>query len=173
MQIEPTLVDLTSFTVVGLSARFISPMSPDGNNQQIIPPLWAALDLRITELLAAGDAPKPEEFWGLCRCLSPAERSREDELEYLAGVRMDRVSGDGLPAGMVAWEVPATRYARFTHRGPIAMLCETMGYVYGTWFPRSAYEPTFVMELEHYDHRFKLDAADSELDCYVGLRARG
>lgn len=171
MPLEPTIIDLPSFTVAGLSARFIGAMSPDANNQQIIPPLWQAFDALLPDLIAAGDAPHPTEFWGLCRFLSPAERSRDDELEYMAGVRLDRI--DALPAGATTWEVPAARYARFTHRGPIARLCETLGYVYGTWFPRSEYEPLFAMELEHYDDRFKLDAEDSELDCYVGLRARG
>ena len=170
MNLEPTLIDLPAFAVVGLSARFIAAMSPDATNLTVIPPLWMALGQRRAEVLASGHAPRPNESWGLCRCLPPDDRSREDELEYLAGVRID--GPVALPGGFARWDVPATRYARFTHRGPIATFGETLGYVYGSWFPRSDFEPSFAMEAELYDHRFKLNEEDSELDYYVAIRAR-
>jgi predicted transcriptional regulator YdeE len=38
---NPTIKTIEPFTVVGLSARFISAMSPDANNFTVIPKLWA------------------------------------------------------------------------------------------------------------------------------------
>ncbi|MCC5021792.1 MAG: GyrI-like domain-containing protein [Candidatus Synoicihabitans palmerolidicus] len=105
--------------------------------------------------------------FGACRCLDPQDRTRDDELEYLAGVE---VTGEvDISAGMVRWEIPAIRCARFTHRGPVTTFSETLSYVYGSWFPRSSYEPSMAYELERYDERFKLDAPDSEWDYFVGL----
>ncbi len=171
MNLEPTIIELPAFSVVGPADRFIAAMSPDSNNLEIIPPLWAGFKQRFGEIHRAFALPKPHEAWGICRCLPADQRSREDELEYLAGVQV-APGGGPLPAGLVRWEIPRHRFARFTHRGPIDTFCETISYVYGAWFPRSEYETDMGLELELYDERFKFGEKDSELDYYVRIRPK-
>ncbi|WP_221030380.1 AraC family transcriptional regulator [Actomonas aquatica] len=170
MSFEPTLLDLPALTLVGLSDRFIAAMSPDATNMDVIPPLWRSFQQRCGEIHRAYVVREPNQAWGVCRCLPPTDRTREDELEYLAGVQIDPEAHGDLPEGMVRWDVPARRYARFTHRGPIETFPETLSYVWGAWFPRSEYEPAMEAELELYDERFKPGAEDSVLDYYVALR---
>ncbi len=167
MNLEPTILDLPAFAIAGLSARFIAATSPDSNNMQVIPPLWGQFMARQGEVRSLGCAPEAGTFWAACRCLPPEDRTREDELEYIAGVK---IAGDPpLPADMVRWEIPARTFARFTHRGRIENFGETLGYIYGAWLPRSAYVPTMEVELELYDERFDINSDDSEIDYYVGI----
>ena len=170
MKLEPTFVELPAFSLVGPAATFIAAMSPDSNNLEIIPPLWAGFKQRFRDIMAVYEMPRPNQAWGACRCLPAVQRSREDELEYLAGVE---ISGDApVPNGLVRWEVPARRYARFIHRGPIDTFTETVGYVFGSWFPRSGFEPTMDVELELYDERFDPGSEESVLEYYVALREK-
>lgn len=165
---KPTLLELPGLTLVGPSAHFISAASPDANNLQIIPPLWHAVTARKQEL-----GPPLDRFaYGACRCLPETERSREDELDYLAGFS---VAADAKPpAGMARWTVPAGTYALFVHRGPVTRLSETINYAFASWLPRSDYihaEPW--IELERYDDRFKIDGSpDSEMEYLLPVRPR-
>lgn len=166
MNLEPTIEEHPALSIVGLSARFIAAVSPDANNLEVIPPLWGALSARRAELrLAAGAV-----SYGACRCLSPAQRSRPDELEYLAGFALP--ADAPVPAGMVRWDVPAQRCARFTHRGPVQRFGETLNYIYGSWFPRSEYELADGVEIEIYDARFHPPGEDSEVDYLVPIQRR-
>ncbi len=170
MQPVPEILDVPAFSVVGLSARFIAAMSPDANNLAVIPPLWGRFMERRVELVGTGAVREVNVSFGVCRCLPPEQRTRDDELVYLAGagVRGDVI----LPEGMERWEIPGGRYARFTHRGPVESFSETLNAIYGGWFPRSDYEPVMEIEYELYDERFKLGAEDSEVDYYVAVRQR-
>lgn len=163
MNLEPTLENRPALSLVGLSARFISANSPDANNLEVIPPLWEKLMKRRVELAAAAD----QLAFGACRM--PDEPTREGEMEYLAGFELPVDAP--VPEGMVRWEIPATQYARFTHRGPIGQFPQTLQYVYGSWFPRSNFEPTGI-ELEIYDERFSPHGEDSELDYLVAIQNR-
>lgn len=145
---NPSIITLPAFTLLGLETRFISAMSPDANNLEMIPPLFGQLFSRKADLTPALD----QFTYGACRCLPDDQRTREDECVYLAGIH---VAADApVPAGMTTWQVPALTYAHFTHRGPVTHLKETINHAYGTWLPRSDYECTDGPELERYDDRF-------------------
>lgn len=156
---KPTIITLPAFTLVGATARFISAMSPDANNMKVIPPLWHEFATRKEE----NGQPLDGFAYGACRCLPPSRRSRDDELEYLAGLNVD--PSTPVPKGMGRWNIAAGTYAHFVHRGPIARLCDTIGFANGTWLPSSGYRYAGDgVELERYDHRFNTASADSELD---------
>jgi AraC family transcriptional regulator len=71
---------------------------------------------------------------------------------------------------MVAFTVPAGRYAVFTHRGPIADFHLTVRKIWKEWLPASGLEPTGAPDVEVYDERFKLHEADSECDMLVPVK---
>src|SRR5690349_9372984 len=63
----------------------------------------------------------------------------KDSIGYLAGVEVS--SCDGLPSELTCAEVPAQRYAVFTHRGHVSQLWETCEAIQNQWFPTSGYQP--------------------------------
>lgn len=160
----PQIITLPAFTLIGFEARFISAMSPDTNNLQVIPPLWHALTTRRSEITGAIATCS----YGACRCLPPNERTRGDELLYLAGAPV--ASNAPVPPGMSRWSIPPLIYAQFTHRGPISGLSNTINFAWGTWLPQSPFAPADGPELERYDERFRDGGADSELDYLLPIQ---
>lgn len=164
MQTE--IVHLPALNLVGFAARFISALSPEANNLKVIPPLWDQLMSRRRELGVEIHAPA----YGACRPLRESERRHSQELEYLAGFALERPP-ETLPEGMTLWRVEPATYVRFTHRGPVANLQETITYVYDTWLPASGQKRADGVEFELYDEKFRGNAPDSELGYFVPLAA--
>jgi len=109
---NPQIVELPALTLLGLQTRFIGPMSPEANNQQVIPPLFRQYFARQAELPPALD----KFTYGACDCLPEHERTRKDELSYLVGASVaDRPP---VPAGMTIWCVPPHTYALFRQPWP-------------------------------------------------------
>lgn len=163
--IEPQIVRMESFTVVGMEARFIGALSPDANNFDVIPPLWDRFINRMGEVEGRSD----EANYGLVITRPERERSHPDELLYVAGVAVHGVGVGSLPEGMVCHEVPASTFAVFTHRGPISRLTETVRMAVDVWLPSSGYRWN-GLEVERYDHRFSLESPrESEMETWMGI----
>ena len=161
--IEPKIVQKEAFTVFGLEASFISALSTDTNNFQVIPPLWDRFVDRIEEIKDRSD----EACYGLIITRPERERSHPDELLYVAGAAVRGVAS--LPEGMVRHEVPASTFAVITHRGPIADLPETIRCAMEEWLPGSGYCWN-LLEVERYDHRFSIESPqDSEMETWMGI----
>ena len=130
---------------------------------KVIPALWDKFINRITEVENRSD----EAAYGLVLTPPEGERSHPDELFYVAGTVVSEVSS--VPEGMVRHEVPATTYAVFTHRGPIANLPETIRFAMEVWLPRSGYRFNMI-EVERYDHRFSIESPqESEMETWLGI----
>ena len=164
---KPQILRLPALTLIGPEAHFISALSPDANNLQVIPPLWHELMARKAEL----GKPRDTYMYGACRCLPSNQRSREDELAYLAGLNV--APSARAPKGMGLWKIAAGTYAQFTHRGPISKLSETINYVHGAWLPRSGYDYNSKgVELERYDDRFNPEGKNSEMDYLIAVKKK-
>jgi AraC family transcriptional regulator len=163
---KPTLIDLPELTLIGFEAAFISALSPDANNFEVIPPLWRKLHTHAGAISLRSDS----TAYGACLWRSPEQRTRYDELSYLAGFPV--LSEAPVPAGMTRWTVPASTYAKFTHRGHIARLAETINAAHTAWLPRSDYTLASGPELEHYDERFGDGGEGSELAFLLPVRPR-
>jgi len=59
-------------------------------------------------------------------------------IDYLTGVEV--TSSADVPAGLVSVQVPAQRYAVFTHREHISRLRETLDAIWSKWAPESGLE---------------------------------
>ena len=161
--VEAEIIQKDAFTVVGMEASFISALSPDSNNFEMIPPLWDRFVDRIEEIEHRSD----EACYGLVFTRPKRERSHPDELLYVAGVAVRGVAS--LPEGMVKHEVPASTFAVITHRGPIANLPETIRRAMEEWLPRSGFRWNMI-EVERYDHRFSIESPqDSEMETWLGI----
>lgn len=163
---QSEIVHLPALNLVGFAARFISALSPDANNQTVIPPLWDLLMSRRREIGVEIHAPA----YGACRPLLASERKHPQELEYLAGFAVERPP-ETLAEGMTLWRLEPATYVRFTHRGPLSKLNETISYVYDTWLPASKQRRADGVEFELYDENFRGNSPDSELGYFIPIAA--
>lgn len=163
---EPQIVKLPALTLLGISARFIGPMSPEANNQEVIPALFGQFFARRAELPVARDA----FTYGACDVAPAGSEARPGEMLYLVSVSVAKDAP--VPEGMTVWHLPARMYALFQHRGPITRIGETMGHIFGGWLPHSDYESIDGASLERYDERFGDGGETSELDILVPVQVR-
>ncbi len=160
---EPKIIELKSFEIVGLGTKFISILSPEKNNHILIPQLWDHFFGRYKEIQNRTD----QNFWGVCTLLDKREKSHPDECFYISGVEVSKAGT--LPAGMKKITVPSGKYAVFTHKGSLSKLDHTMNYIYGAWIHRSGNKLREAPDLEFYDDRFKPDSNESEFDIYIPI----
>jgi AraC family transcriptional regulator len=163
---KPKIFDLPAFSLLGLTARFIGPMSPDANNMKVIPPLYH----RFHPLRATLPPAEDQYVYGACRCPAEETRSHPDEQEYLVAIKV--APRTRAPAGTAMWKIPASTYACFTHRGPVAKLDETINYAFGTWLPRSKFIHTGAPNFDRSDERFGDGGPDCEFEFLVPVRPK-
>jgi predicted transcriptional regulator YdeE/DNA-binding transcriptional MerR regulator len=154
-EMEPKFVNLPDFTVVGMS--YVGK-----NKNQEIAQMWGVFNHRSEQIkhrdLAAA--------YGVC--LMPPGLA-EGEFEYVASYKVGKV--EDVPDGMVVRQVPAQRYAVFTHVGSLEKLGDTYNYIYQVWLPKSGCELSGGLDFEYYDEDFKDFAPDSRFYIYVPVKA--
>jgi AraC family transcriptional regulator len=102
-------------------------------------------------------------------CFGEPEGVAEGEFEYVACWEV--TDTNNIPEGMVVRQVPAYRYAVFTHKGKLDTLADTYNYIYETWLPQSGEEVhPDKFDMEPYDDRFIQNSDDSEFDILVALK---
>jgi predicted transcriptional regulator YdeE len=158
---NPKVVERGAFTVVGIAARTSNAreMTADG----IIGKLWARL---VHEGLLARIPSKVDE--NIVAVYTDYASDHNGEYTFVLGARVK--SDEAVPAGMVAKNIPAGKFAVFTsERGPAAKV------VPQTWIkinslPRSAAggDRVYRADYEIYDER-AADPANAEVDVYVGI----
>lgn len=165
MTMSPQFVFLEEKCIIGIDTNFISILSPDKNNDVLIPKLWDVYMERSHEIKNRNG---PIDM-GVCEPVTNRSlKQHPAECYYLAGTEVP--SNSDIPEGMTLKKVPAGRYAVFTHKGKLEKLQHTMNYIYGSWLPKSGEQLRDAPDLEIYDHRFKFGAEDSELDIYIPVK---
>jgi AraC family transcriptional regulator len=160
---EPRIETKAPIRLVGLQTTFISGLSPDTNAPEVIGPLWGGLNARMAEIQRSDE----KTCYGYSCYGAPAERTRDDELLYLAGAP---VAADApVPEGLVSVETAGGLYAVFEHRGPIWNLGATIKAIYAEWLPNSGYQGSDKGDVELYDERWSADGEDSILEYWVGI----
>ena len=146
-----------AFKVAGLAMDF------DQESKAQIPELWTRFSPSI------GTVPGQRGFttYGVCIPTDPATGN----FRYIASVEVDAT--DGLPEELTGYEVPACKYAVFTHQGSLDHLQETVGYIFGTWLPESEYELTGTADFELYDGRFNPHTGSGEFEIWIPIGREG
>ena len=126
-----------------------------------IPVQWAWFGPRIPEISAR----QGSDTFGLCI------DSDDTAMTYFCAVRV--ASGTDAPADLVALEVPALRYAGFSHEGPVADLSATIVAALGEWLPAaglSVFDGPDVPDLvEHYGSGFDPQTGLGGLDIWIPI----
>lgn len=147
ISLTPVLQHWPAQRVVGLSTRFFGVDSDKNNLARKLPPLWDAFVARMPEI--AGRMSGPDRLaYGLLR---PVDDD-SDQLQYLACVPV--TEGAVTPPGMVSLQLPATSYACFTHRGPVAALDHTVSYAYSSWLLGSGRQHCGGWDIEVYGEQY-------------------
>jgi predicted transcriptional regulator YdeE len=159
---NPRVVKQGEFTVVGIAVR-------TNNAEQMTPerPIGKQWERFFQEGVLAAI---PNKVDGNIVALYTEYASDKDGLyTYVLGARVTKVGG--LPAGMVAKNVPAGRYAVFTsEKGPVQkVVVEMWQRVWAT--PKGALggDRAYKADYEVYDQRAQ-NPADSVVDLYIGIR---
>ena len=161
---QPQFIQLPEIKVVGLGAKFISAMSPDKNNSDVIPKLWHQFIQRIDQIPNRKD----HASLGLVERLPTADKSHPDALFYIAAAQVTDL--DRVPTGMIHRVIPAGRYASFTHKGKLDSLPQTMKSIFVSWLPTSGVQLRPTPEIELYDERFNPGSEQSEFDILLPVQ---
>lgn len=135
MKMEPKLVSLPAFKVVGL--RYIG----DNPNNEI-GQMWGVFNQRCPEILH--QAPM-EAAYGICY---PHPTAR---LEYYAALKVTELAD--LPEGMFGKEIPAQTYVVFPCHG-LDQIGETYHKIIHEWLPANGYQPGDGPDFEYYGEEF-------------------
>ena len=147
----PDIVNLPAFRVIGLA------WSPQDEGD--IPAMWQRFLERENEIADA----RPGSSYGLCQPLP------DGGWRYLAALQA--AADAPVPDGMAAVDVPAQRYARFRHVGPVDGLPATFRAIHGSWLPAAGLEAVDGIEFEYMDQRFIAPGhPDSLTELYIPIR---
>jgi AraC family transcriptional regulator len=149
---ELKIVEKAGFAVVGLKYR--------GKNENYeIPQVWQALGPRTGEIENLADH---TAAYGISADVDHSA----GEFSYIAGFEVS--NAEDVPEGMVAFEVPAGKYAVF--RTTLPKIGETFQNAYHTWLPQAGHQPSGGPEFELYDEQFDPQDPKSEFDLYIPIQ---
>jgi predicted transcriptional regulator YdeE len=159
---NPKAVQQDGFTVVGIAVR-------TSNAEQMTParPIGKQWERLMGEGLLATIPNKADGK--IVALYSEYASDKDGEYTYLLGARVTKV--ENLPAGMVAKNVPAGRYAVFTsERGPVQkVVVEMWQRVWATPKNELGGDRTYKADYEVYDQRAQ-NPTDSVVDLYIAIR---
>lgn len=154
---EPAIIFNKEFKIAGIR-EWVKP----GNKS--IADLWNKFGLRRAEIK---NAVNTEVTLGLSEYMPDIT----DESEFIYCACTEVSDFRDVPKGIITKTVPPSKYAVFTHRGPMAGLKDTFDFIYGIWLPESGYEPAEHDTIEWYDSRSgDFSSPGYEFDIYIPLK---
>ncbi|MEJ6395061.1 AraC family transcriptional regulator [Gymnodinialimonas sp. 2305UL16-5] len=142
---KPEIRDRGAFRVAGLGTTC------KDHDISAIPSLWQGLNARAGEFEDLGPG------YGVSYAMEG-----NGDFKYLAGMEARTP-----PAGMEVVEIPAHRYAIFTHRGHVADLPKTIYTIWNKALPDSELSPAPAPEFELYDQRFDVATGRGEIEVWI------
>jgi len=156
ISLEPDIQQQRAMQMVGLPTDYYG-VDPEKNNLgKKLPPLWTQFIARLGEVSNAVP--------GVCYGVVAPAGPHTEELRYLACIEVRGLGA--LPPGMVAMEIPASTYARFTHRGAAQNVDATVNYIYSSWLLSAVQSHTLGPDLDIYGSQYH-PTADSSVMHYA------
>lgn len=140
ISLEPEIFHQNKRLLVGLKTCFYSIDSEKNNIAEKLPPLWGVFLSRMAEI--------KNIVPGVCYGVVKQTNEQTDQLEYYAAVEVSKL--EPLPEYMVSLEIPASTYAKFTHKGEVKNINNTVNYIYSSWLLQSGKRHTYGADLEFY-----------------------
>lgn len=159
VSLQPEIYQQAALNLVGLKTSFYSVDSEKNNIAEKLPPLWAEFMARLPEITNV--------IAGTCYGVVQQNRQQPEQLDYYAAIAVQVI--DNLPNGMHEISLPATRYAKFSHKGDPAGLNNTVNYIYSSWLLSSGERHNYAADLEFYAADYRPDSSDSLLHYAIPL----
>jgi predicted transcriptional regulator YdeE len=159
---NPRAVQQEEFAVVGIAVR-------TNNAEQMTPerPIGKQWERLFKERVLAAIPNKADG--NIVALYTEYASDKDGEYTYVLGARVTKV--ESVPAGMVAKNVPAGRYAVFTsEKGPVqTVVVEMWRRVWATPKSELGGNRAYKADFEVYDQRAQ-NPADSVVDLYIAVR---
>lgn len=158
---QPTIVDLPSFTVVGV--RY------EANLQEIINTdmgkhAYETVVSRKDEL-----AERLSDHVHLIQ-IYPMKMNFNPHVDAFTQIIAFKVpEGTTPPEGMIVHHLPARKYVTVTHKGLESELGRTYDLLYNDWMRHNGRQPD-GFDFEVWDERYKPDQEVNEIDVFVALK---
>ena len=136
---------------IGLRTTFYDAGSEKNNIAEKLPALWDEFLPRMGEI--------PGAFANLSYGIVRQTEEKTDLLEYFAVCEVAEIAC--IPKGMVVVEIPETEYAKFTHKGDVRLLNNTVNYIYSSWLLPSNRQHTLGADIEIYAEDYIPESDDS------------
>lgn len=158
ISLVPEIIEIQAKKLIGMSIE-----TSVVNNS--IPELWTEFTGRMPEI----ETDKQTGRYGF-QLYNPdleiEQIATDESFESWATVEVENFRK--IPSGMKPYTLAGGKYARFIHSGGVRNFQMSLDYIYGTWFPASAYEPDKRDAFQRYGEKFfGPNDIKSELEVYV------
>ena len=92
---------------------------------------------------------------------------KTDLLEYYAALEVTQHKI--IPEGMTLITIPRSRYAKFTHKGHVKNLDNTVNYIYSSWLMQSQQRHSYGPDIEIYGKGYLPDSDESVIHYAIPL----
>ena len=134
-----------------MKAFFYGVDSEKNNLADKLPLLWNQFLLRMSEINS--------RVHGVAYGVIRQVKGQGELLEYYAACEVAQL--DSLPEGMEHIEIAEASYAKFSHRGQIANINDTVNYIYSSWLLGAGKRHTYGCDLEIYGDQYQPDSDES------------
>ncbi len=151
ISLKPEIYTQNRMRLVGMRTEFYGIDSEKNNMADKLPSLWNEFLPRMVEI--------KDSISGFAYGVIQQTKEESDLLEYYAVVEV--TNNTVLPVGMVNLEIPKTKYAKFTHKGNVKNINNTVNYIYSSWLMQSNELHTYAPDIEIYGSEYIPDSDDS------------
>lgn len=152
---DPKIIEMEAIKFVGMGLDHNVHESAAG--QDPVPKLWGEFSPRSSEV--------PNSSGTYVGVSGPIRKGGISN--YVAALQVSSTAE--IPKGMVAGILPAGRYARFIHEGPIEKIWETVDFIHNKWVPNAGYKNHDCSQVEIYRWGTEVHAPDFKLEILVPL----
>lgn len=160
VSLEPEIIMQEKQILVGMKTQFYSVDSEKNNIASKLPALWDEFLSRMDEI--------KNSIGGIGYGVIQQANDETDLLEYTAALEVSRISET--PKGMLTIELPTTHYAKFTHKGKVENLDNTVNYIYSSWLMQSEQRHSYEADLEIYGDGYIPNSDDSVIHYAIPLK---
>ncbi|MBB3611031.1 GyrI-like domain-containing protein [Rhizobium sp. BK602] len=129
---------------------------------QGIPSLWQRFNQHFGFI--------PDQIGNVAYGVCTQEPGSTESFRYMSAAEIG--SADNLPEDFTTLQLPAQRYAVFTHRGHISGISATVQQIFGEWLPQSGHQHGGTPDMmERYDDRFDPRTGMGVTEIWIPLKA--
>jgi AraC family transcriptional regulator len=156
----PEIIDVPERKLVGLKTTYFGVDSEKNNMGEKLPALWEAFRSAIENI--------PNQIDNNGYGVIESKENAQGELNYYATLEVSEFGE--LPSGLITKVLPAQKYAKFTHRGSLESLNNTVNFIYSTWLNNADYEYANFPDIEIYNSDYNPKNADSVMYYCVPIK---